>query len=158
MTQSLLPVLQKHPFVAELPPEYKAKLAELATQVHFDAGQIIFHEGDDYSIFYLINEGTIALELQMPGELLRVQTLFAGDELGWSAVLPHSGMRFQARALTPVTALAFDGEQLLASFQSDAPFGLALMLRLMGVVSERLRATRVQLVDLYSTEARRAGT
>lgn len=158
MTQSLLQVLQKHPFVAELPPEHKSRLAELATQVHFDAGQIIFHEGDDYSIFYLINEGTIALELQMPGELLRVQTLFAGDELGWSAVLPHSGMRFQARALTPVAALAFDGEQLLASFKADAEFGLAMMLRLMGVVSERLRATRVQLVDLYSTEARRAGT
>ena len=67
-------------------------------------------------------------------------------------------MRFQARALTPVSALAFDGEQLLASFKADPAFGLALMLRLMGVVSERLRATRVQLVDIYSTEARRAGT
>jgi CRP-like cAMP-binding protein len=67
-------------------------------------------------------------------------------------------MRFQARALTPVSALAFEGEQLLASFKADPTFGLALMLRLMGVVSERLRATRVQLVDLYSTEARRAGT
>ena len=158
MTQSLLPVLQKHPFVAELPPEHKGRLAELATEVHFDAGHIIFHEGDDYSTFYLITEGTVALELQVPDQLLRVQTLFAGDELGWSAVMPHSGMRFQARALTPVSALAFDGEQLLASFKADPAFGLALMLRLMGVVSERLRATRVQLVDIYSTEARRAGT
>ncbi len=158
MTQPLLQVLQRHPFVADLTAEHKERLAELATQVHFDAGQIIFHEGDDYSVFYLLGEGTVALELQVPGQWLRVQTLFAGDELGWSAVLPHSGMRFQARALTPVTALAFEGEQLLASFKADPGFGLALMLRLMGVVSERLRATRVQLVDIYSTEARRAGT
>jgi CRP/FNR family transcriptional regulator, cyclic AMP receptor protein len=158
MTETLLPVLQKHPFVAELPAEHKERLAELAKEVNFDAGHIIFHEGDDYSTFYLLTEGTVALELQVPDQLLRVQTLFAGDELGWSAVLPHSGMRFQARALTPVSALAFEGEQLLASFKADPTFGLAMMLRLMGVVSERLRATRVQLVDLYSTEARRAGT
>jgi CRP/FNR family transcriptional regulator, cyclic AMP receptor protein len=158
MTQSLLQVLQKHPFVAEFTPEDKARLAALATQVHFDAGQIIFHEGDDYSVFYLLGEGTVALELQMPGQLLRVQTLFAGDELDWSAVLPHAGKHFQARALTPVTALAFEGGQLLASFKKDPAFGLAFMLRLMGVVSERLRATRVQLVDMYSGEARRAGT
>jgi hypothetical protein len=32
------------------------------------------------------------------------------------------------------------------------------MLRLMGVVSERLRNTRLQLVDIYSPVAKRAGT
>lgn len=158
MTQDLLQTLQRHPFVAEFTPEYKTKLAGLATQVRFGAGQIIFQEGDDYSVFYLLGEGTVALELQMPDQLLRVQTLFAGDELDWSAVLPHAGKHFQARALTPVTALAFEGEQLLATFKADTGFGLAFMQRLMGVVSERLRATRVQLVDMYSTESKRAGT
>jgi CRP/FNR family cyclic AMP-dependent transcriptional regulator len=158
MTPTLLQVLEKHPFVAEFRPEHKAKLAALAKQVHFDGDQVIFHEGDDYSVFYLIGQGMVALELEMPGNMLRVQTLFAGDELDWSAVLPHSGKHFQARALGPVTALAFEGEQLLASFKADPEFGLAFMLRLMGVVSERLRATRVQLLDMYATEARRSGT
>ena len=55
-------------------------------------------------------------------------------------------------------ALAFEGEQLLTSFKADPEFGLAFMLRLMGVVSERLRATRVQLLDMYSPVAKRAGT
>lgn len=158
MTQTLLPVLQKHPFVSAFKPAHVERLAALARQVHFEAGQVIFHEGDAYSVFYLIGEGMVALELEMPGSVLRVQTLFAGDELDWSAVLPQSGKHFQARALTPVTALAFEGPQLLAGFEEDAAFGLAFMLRLMGVVSERLRATRVQLLDLYSAEARRAGT
>jgi CRP/FNR family transcriptional regulator, cyclic AMP receptor protein len=158
MTSQLLPVLLKHPFVAEFKAEHSARLAELAQPVHFDAGQIIFHEGDDYSVFYLLGEGMVSLEIEAPGQVLRVQTLYAGDELDWSAVLPHAGKHFQARALTPVTALAFEGEQLLASFEADAAFGLAFMLRLMGVVSERLRATRVQLLDMYAPEARRAGT
>jgi CRP-like cAMP-binding protein len=158
MTSTLLPVLLQHPFVAQFKPEHSDRLADLAKTVHFDAGQIIFHEGDDYSVFYLLGEGMVALEIEAPGQVLRVQTLYAGDELDWSAVLPHAGKHFQARALSPVTALAFEGEQLLASFEADPAFGLAFMLRLMGVLSERLRATRVQLLDLYAPEARRAGT
>jgi CRP/FNR family cyclic AMP-dependent transcriptional regulator len=158
VSQDLLQVLQKHPFVAEFRPEHSARLAVLAKQVHFDANQVIFHEGDDYSVFYLLGEGMVALELETPTQVLRVQTLYVGDELDWSAVLPHAGKHFQARALTPVTALAFEGEQLLASFKADPEFGLAFMLRLMGVVSERLRATRVQLLDMVSSEARLSGT
>jgi CRP-like cAMP-binding protein len=158
MTQNLMQELQKHPFVAEFRPEHTTRLAALASQVHFDADQVIFHEGDDYSVFYLLGDGMVALELEVPGHVLRVQTLYAGDELDWSAVLPHAGKHFQARALTPVTALAFEGDKLLAAFNADPEFGLAFMLRLMGVVSERLRATRVQLLDMYSPVARRAGT
>jgi CRP-like cAMP-binding protein len=158
MTHDLLPVLEKHPFVAEFSAAHRTRMAVLAKQVHFDEGQVIFHEGDDYSVFYLLGDGMVALELEAPGHVLRVQTLYAGDELDWSAVLPHAGKHFQARALSPVTALAFEGEQLLSSFQQDSEFGLAFMLRLMGVVSARLRATQLQLLDMYSPVAKRAGT
>lgn len=158
MTQNLLQELEKHPFVAGFLPEHKAKLAALAKQVQFEANQVIFHEGDVYSVFYLLGEGMVALELEMPEHLMRVQTLYPGDELDWSAVLPHAGKHFQARALSPVKALAFEGEQLLATFKTDPEFGIAFLLRLMGVVSDRLRATRVQLLDMYSPVAKRAGT
>jgi len=158
MTQSLLQVLQQHPFVAEFRPEHTQRLAALANKVQFAEGQVIFHEGDDYSVFYLLVDGMVALEIEAPDHVLRVQTLYAGDEFDWSALLPHAGKHFQARALTPVTALAFEGEQLLASFKADPEFGMAFMLQLLGVVSERLRATRVQLLDMYSPVAKRAGT
>jgi CRP/FNR family transcriptional regulator, cyclic AMP receptor protein len=157
MTQTLLQVLQAHPFVAGFRPEHTARLAALAKQVHFEPGQVIFHEGDDYSVLYLLGEGMVALELEVPGHLMRVQTLYAGDLFDWSALLPHAGKHFQARALNAVTALAFEGEQLLASFKADPEFGLAFMLRVMGVVSERLRATRLQLLDMYSPVAKLAG-
>ena len=158
MSQSLLQDLETHPFVAEFRPEHRARLAALAKQVHFDANQVIFREGDDYSVLYLLGKGMVALELEVPGHVLRVQTLYGGDVFDWAALLPHAGKHFQARALDAVTALAFEGDQLLASFKTDPEFGLAFMLRLMGVVSERLRATRLQLLDMYSPVAKRAGT
>lgn len=150
--------LSTHPFVAEFGPEYKARLAGMAKQVRFAVDQVIFREGDDHSVLYLLEEGMVAIELEVPGHVLRVQTLHDGDIFDWSALLPHAGKHFQARALEPVTALAFQGEELLASFKSDPQFGLTFMLRLMGVVSERLRATRMQLLDMYSPVAKRAGT
>ena len=158
MTQNLLQELQKHPFVGEFKPEHIARLAEIATQVRFESGQVIFHEGEAFGVFYLLSEGMVALELEMPEHVMRVQTLYPGDEFNWSALLPHAGKHFQARALMPATALAFKGEDLQAAFKRDPEFGLAFMLRLMGVVSERLRATRVQLLDMYSPVAKRAGT
>ena len=158
MTQSLWQEIERHPFVADFRPDHKDRLASLAKEVRFDADPVIFREGDDYSVFYLLGTGMVALELDVPGHLLRVQTLYAGDVFDWSALLPHAGKHFQARALEPVTALAVQGEELLASFASDPEFGLAFMLRLMRVVSERLRATRLQLLDKYSPVAKRAGT
>ena len=158
MSNSLLQNLESHPFVSDFVPEDRARLATLAKEVKFEPDQVIFREGDDYSVFYLLGKGMVALELEVPGHVLRVQTLYAGDVFDWSALLPHAGKHFQARALDAVTALAFEGDQLLASFKADPQFGLAFMLRLMGVVSERLRNTRLQLVDVYSPEAKRAGT
>ena len=158
MSQSLLQELERHPFVADFPTQDRIRLAALARRVTFARDQVIFREGDDYSVFYLLGQGMVALELEVPGHVLRVQTLYAGDVFDWSALLSHAGKHFQARALDAVTALAFEGEQLLATFDADPRFGLAFMLRLMGVVSERLRNTRLQLVDMYSPEAKRAGT
>ena len=158
MTETVLHQLEAHPFVAALRPEHRARLAALAKRAEFAADQIIFHEGDDYSVLDLLEKGMVALELDVPDHLLRVQTLYAGDVFDWSAVLPHAAKHFQARALEPVTALAFEGNDLQASFKSDPGFGLAFMMGLMGVVSERLRATRLQLLDMYSPVAKRAGT
>jgi CRP/FNR family transcriptional regulator, cyclic AMP receptor protein len=157
MNASALQAIEAHPFVAEFKPEQRTRLASMTKEVHFEPDQIIFHEGDDYSVFYLLVEGMVALELDVPGHLLRVQTLYGGDVFDWSALLPHAGKHFQARALDRVTALAIEGADLLASFRSEPEFGLAFVLRLMDVVSERLRATRLQLLDMYSPVAKRAG-
>ena len=159
MTQeTLVALLQKHPFVGAFQPQHIEKLSALAKEVQFDRDQVIFHEGDECHDFYLIVKGRVALEIEAPGHTFRVQTLHEGDELGWSAILMGRGKHFQARALQPVNALAFDGVALLDACRADPAFGFALMYRMLGVVSERLQATRLQVLDMYSPVAKRAGT
>ena len=155
---TLVAVLQKHPFVGEFQPQHIEKLSALAKEVQFERDNVIFHEGDECHDFYLIVQGRVALEIEAPGHTFRVQTLSAGDELGWSAILMGRGKHFQARALQPVQALAFDGVTLLDTCRADPAFGFALMYRMLGVVSERLQATRLQVLDMYSPVAKRAGT
>jgi CRP-like cAMP-binding protein len=156
--ETLLEVLRKHPFVDEFEPQDIEKLTALAREVHFERDQVIFHEGDECPDFFLIVAGRVALEIEAPDHTLRVQTLSAGDELGWSAVLAGRRKHFQARALLPVDALAFDAAALLDACREDKAFGYALMQRMLGVVSERLQATRLQVLDMYSPVAKRAGT
>jgi len=156
--ETLVAVLQKHPFVGEFQPQHIEKLSALAKEVQFERDSVIFHEGDECHDFYLIVEGRVALEIEAPGHTFRVQTLHEGDELGWSAILMGRGKHFQARALQPVKALGFDGVALLDACREDPAFGFALMYRMLGVVSERLQATRLQVLDMYSPVAKRAGT
>jgi CRP/FNR family cyclic AMP-dependent transcriptional regulator len=157
MRDTHLSMLRHHPFVLEFEARHVERLATLARDVRFDRNHVIFREGDECSEFYLIVNGLVALEIAAPGHTFRVQTLFAGDELGWSALLMGSGKHFQARALERVEVLAFEGADLLAACRDDPAFGFALMQRLLGVVAERLQATRLQLLDSYSPVAARAG-
>lgn len=157
MTDPILNAVQNHPFTQGLTPEHCATLASLARRVNFAAEDLIFREGDEKHEFFLLLSGRVSLEIIAQGKPLRVHTLEGGDELGWSAVIVGRGKHFQARALEPVEALAFDGYALLERCRSDTGFGYKIMHRLLGVVSERLQAARMQVLDMYSPIARRAG-
>jgi CRP-like cAMP-binding protein len=157
MTDSILAAVQQHPFSLGLTPEHCATLAALGTRVQYPKDSLIFAEGDERHEFFLLLKGRVALEMMAQGKPLRVHTLEAGDELGWSAVLMGGGKRFQARALEPVESLALDGYALLERCRADTGFGYKIMHRLLGVVSERLQAARIQVLDMYSPIARKAG-
>jgi len=157
MTDTVLDAVIKHPFTEGVSPEHCATLASLARHVNFGQDEIIFSEGDPKHEFFLLLSGRVALEMAVQDKTLRVHVVEGGDELGWSAVLMGGGKRFQARALEPVDALAFDGYKLLEICRADNAFGYKIMHRMLATVSERLQAARMQVMDLHSPFARRAG-
>jgi len=157
VTDPILAAVQNHPFAQGLTPEHCATLASLARPASYAKGDMIFREGDERHEFFLLLNGRVALEMMAQGKALRVHTLESGDELGWSSVIVGRGKLFQARALEAVEALAFDGYALLERCRADTGFGYKIMHRLLGVVSERLQAARLQVLDSHSPIARRAG-
>jgi len=134
--------------LSELDPQQLRKLILLAQNEVYAAGEIIFHAGDRSRSLHLIASGDVALE-EVSGAQ-PVQTLHAGDAMGWSALTPGARTHFQARALTRVCTVAFSGEQLREACERDPAIGYALMKRLMELVTERLDAMRLKLAEKSS--------
>ena len=152
-TEIVTSLLQQHPFTEGFWPDHVARLAAMASEVRFLPGELIFHEGDHSSLFYLLISGNVALEVLSPGRPVRVSTLYAGEVLGWSSVTGDNGKQFQARALEEVHALAFDGARLCHVCEEDYAFGFWFMRAILSVMSGRLHAIRTQLLDAYSPVA-----
>ena len=150
---STIESLRRHPFLEGLEESDLARLEGLASEVRFARDQFIFREGDHSHSFYLLAEGKVALEVAAPGRTIRIATLGPGDELGWSSILSPSRKHFQARSLEAVRAFAFDGRALGEACLQDEGFGCQIFRRVLGVVAERLQATRLQLLDMYSPAA-----
>ena len=149
--------VQRHPFLAGMSAEHHAMLARLARYAEFPANAVLFPEGDERHEFFLLIAGHVALEIVAHGQSLRIDTLDPGTALGWSAVLLGRGKHFQARALEPVRAIVFPGVEVLAACHREPSFGVELMHRLLGLVSKRLQAERLKVLDTYWPVAKRAG-
>ena len=94
------------------------------------------------------------MELMIPQRgFATLQTVSEGEVLGWSWLLPPYRWRFGARTLQPTRALAFDGKCLRGKCEEDHDLGYELLKRFTNVVTERLEATRLQLLDLYGASS-----
>jgi CRP-like cAMP-binding protein len=143
-------LLREHAFTQGFWPDHIERLSAMAADLRFQPDELIFHEGDHSSLFYLLISGNVALEVVAPGHPVRVATLFAGEVLGWSSVTGDAGKQFQARALEEVHVLAFDGARLRHAFEQDYALGFWFMRAILQVMSGRLQAIRTQLLDMYS--------
>jgi CRP-like cAMP-binding protein len=111
---------------------------------------MIFREGDEANQFFLIREGRVAIEVFSEARgPVTIQTLNAGEILGWSWLVPPYFWRFDARAVDEVRALALDGKCLREKCETDPRLGYELLKRFALVITRRLEATRMQLLDVY---------
>lgn len=118
-------------------------------QTSFEAGSLIFHEGDPANRFYLIQEGKVALEtMAREGERALIQTIGAGDVLGWSWLFSPYYWQFDARVVEPVKAIFFYATPLREECEADHDLGYELMKRMAGVMLKRLQAARRQLLKV----------
>ena len=133
-----------------LAPEHLQTLAGCARFCGFEPGDLIMREGQPADAFYVIRHGMVALETRVPhrGPVV-VQTLHAGDVLGWSWLVPPYRTAFDARSVGTTRAISFDGACLRGKCDADPALGYALLKLLSSVFVERLQDTRIRLLDLY---------
>jgi len=154
MTDTVAARISAHPFFAGLTDEQRAALAEDGRAVMFTAGERLFDEGGSADRFWLIEHGSIALDMQVPGRGDQiVETLGSGTVLGWSWLHPPYRWHFGAVARVATTAIEFDAPSVRRRCDHDPAFGYAALRLFTPVITERLQATRLRLLDLYASPA-----
>ncbi len=161
MTSALAARIAAHPFFAALTDTQLAALAQDGIAVTVMAGERLFREGGIADRFWLIEQGSIALDMRVPGRGDQiVETLGAGTVLGWSWLHPPYRWHFGAVARLATTAIAFDASSVRRRCDADPAFGYAALRSFTPVITERLQATRLRLLDLYAapSQVRQAET
>ena len=144
------PVLARHPFFAGLDAQALDLLSGCAANMRFKPGDYLAREGDPADHFHIIRSGRISVEIGIPGRGPHMlQTLGEGEVLGWSWLVPPHRWHFDARAIDPVRAIGLDAECLRAKCDDDHRLGYRLLSRFAGAMAKRLKAARIQLMDVY---------
>jgi CRP/FNR family transcriptional regulator, cyclic AMP receptor protein len=138
--------IAEHPFLRGLHPAHLQTLADCAMRLRFNAGDLIFCEGDPANRFYLLISGKVALETEHEEKRVTIQTISGGDVLGWSWLFPPYYTHFDARAVEPTEAMFFYGTRIREMCEDDPDLGYAMLTRIAKVVIDRLTATQKQLV------------
>jgi CRP-like cAMP-binding protein len=136
----------EHPFSKGMCPEHLRILGGCASLTQFEAGQIIFHEGQIANRFYLIQLGKVLLETRTKnGHVLTTLTIGGGEVLGWSWLFPPYYWHFDARAAEATRAVMFFGTHLRQQATQDHHFGFEIMRRFAAILVHRLEGSVQQL-------------
>lgn len=138
-----------YPLFTDMADEYMALIASCAHPEEHAVGEYLFRMGDAAEASYLISSGRLSLEVRAGARLVRVETLEADDAVGFSWLIPPHRWHFDGRVVEHLRVTALDGVRLRQLKAADHEFGYELMLRYSAVMSDRLHATRLQLMDFY---------
>ena len=154
MTETLRPILATIPLFDGMKPEHLDLIVGCAANVRFAPGEFAARQGEAADRFFIVRKGRLALQVHGPGRgELTLLTVGDGEVLGWSWLVPPYKWHFDARSLTDTRALALDGRCLRRKFENDYELGYEMMTRFAQLMTQRLEAASLQLLDLYGTNA-----
>jgi CRP/FNR family transcriptional regulator, cyclic AMP receptor protein len=145
---ALLRLIQRHAFLRGLSGEQFEKLAALAEDFVFEENHVILDAGKRSEFFYLLVEGSVAVELRTPSFSVCVEAVGPGQAFGWSALLDHRDAAFQVRARERTRALRFDGQELGSLCRANPGLGTEIYRRTLEVAAGRVKATELRFAEM----------
>lgn len=144
--------LDSHPifFFHDMEEQYLDILDACSETREYKADACIFKAGDEAAHFHIIQTGEVSIHVKgAKGDNITIQTVSSGEVLGFSWMMVPYLYRFDATALEPTITHAFDARRLRKEIEKDRAFGYDLVTRFNQVISQRLQATRLQIIDMY---------
>ncbi|MBL1118585.1 cyclic nucleotide-binding domain-containing protein [Streptomyces sp. 110] len=132
-----------------LPADHRQRLMHIPREVSFPAGTRLFDEGARADRFWILRTGSVELDTRVPGRrTAAIETLGAGELLGWSWLFAPHVWHLGATATTPVRAYEFDATAVRSMCGDDPDLGRAVTQWVGEVLAHRLRSARTRLLDL----------
>jgi CRP-like cAMP-binding protein len=148
--RTLVELMDEIAALRALDPAHREAIAGCTRNRVYAAGEQLLREGGPADEFFVVRHGAVAIETEVPGRgAFTIETLHAGEIVGWSWLVPPYRAAFGARALATTRVLAVDGACLRGKCDGDPALGYDLLKLVATVFAERLQDTRLRLLDLY---------
>jgi len=147
--RSLAEIIGQADFFSGLSPELTGQLASIAALKKYQAGEIIFEEGDPGLGFHLLAEGRVKVYKSSADGKEHILHLFGpGEPFGEVAIFLSRGYPARAQALSDCRSVFFPREALrrLIARNPELAFGL------MAVLSQRIMRFTRQLESIALKE------
>lgn len=139
-------LLRNYACFSDLSEAKLEKLASIAEEFVFPAGERVFTEYDPAAYFYLVADGEVKLQHELgSGELRDVDTLLAGELLVWSAFVEPYRCTATCTASKDSRLVAFDASKLRQMCDEDSDLGYEFMSRIVRLLARRVNTARIQL-------------
>jgi CRP-like cAMP-binding protein len=139
--------IKNHPFLSGMAGKHVDLIVQGAKQTEYGSNDILISEGEPANQFFLIESGLVALETTAPGKgAALIQTIGAGEPVGWSWLFPPFISHFRARALQPTQAIILNGGHLLVLCEENHVLGYDVMRRITQIVISRMEAASKKLL------------
>jgi CRP-like cAMP-binding protein len=150
-TTSIRDLLAVQPVLHDLEPEDIDLMAGCGHNEVFESGTFLATADEAANRFFVIREGTVALELPAPTGPLMIETIGAGDLVGWSWLFTPNRWAYDVEAIERTRVVVIEAACLRDKCDADPAFGYRVMKRFAHVIVDRLQATRLRLLDVYGS-------
>ena len=142
-------LLERTPMFHGLSPSELDELAKVAVPRRYEAGQVVFREGDEGDTCFVIRSGAVKITREHGGRTIALAELRAGDTFGELSMFGGEVRSASAQTLEATQAVALlagDIRRLLAGNPEIA-------LKMLETMANRVRATNLGGDSAFSVEA-----
>ncbi len=134
------------PFFTDLPDQVLWHLSRASEQVEYEVGALLFRDGDRRQAFWVLLEGTLAIELAGGEQATRLATLGPGEIVGESLLLQEEDTHHtEGLVVSRIVALRFDRGTLEPLLKDQPRLHAALLARSARVLAARLKSADASL-------------
>ncbi len=139
-------ILRSLPYFAGVGTESLRAVAAITEERDLAAGEPLFREGDPAQALFILRAGEVDIVYQRPAdEGLVVDTVIAGDLIGWSSLVEPYRCTATAVPRAAGRAVRIDAAGIRKLCEQDHTLGYHLLKELAGTLSRRLQGALVQL-------------